>query len=46
MPLQELDRLGEDNPVFKLCGKVLVRQDTADAKSTVESRISFIQAEL
>jgi chaperonin cofactor prefoldin len=42
----ELDALKADEPVFKLHGKVLVRQDPQDAKTTVAQRIKMIEGEL
>jgi len=42
----ELDALRADEPVFKLHGKVLVRQDPAEAKATCGQRIKMIEGEL
>jgi chaperonin cofactor prefoldin len=46
MVKQELDALRSDEPVFKLHGQVLVRQDTQEAKATVGQRIKMIEGEL
>jgi chaperonin cofactor prefoldin len=46
MVREELERLRADEPVFKLHGKVLVRQEPADAKATVKQRITMIESEL
>ncbi len=43
---QELDKLKEGEHVYKMLGKVLVRQDVAEAKTTVEGRLTFITREL
>jgi chaperonin cofactor prefoldin len=42
----ELEALKEEEPVFKLYGKVLVKQDTAEAKATISQRIGRIEGEL
>jgi prefoldin beta subunit len=46
MVFAELDILREDDPVFKLHGKVLVKQDTGEAKATVGQRVKLIEGEL
>lgn len=43
---QALDALQAGETVYKLMGKVLVKQDAADARSTVTRRLEFITAEL
>ncbi len=43
---QEFDKLKDGEHVYKMLGKVLVRQDTAEAKSTVAGRLDFIGKEL
>lgn len=43
---QELDKLKDGEHVYKLLGKVLVRQDPMEAKSTVAGRLEFIGKEL
>jgi hypothetical protein len=43
---QELDALKGADSVYKMHGKVLIRQDLAEAKSTVNSRIKLIQTEM
>lgn len=35
-----------ENKVFKLVGPVLVKQDQAEAKSNVETRLEFIRSEM
>lgn len=42
----ELDNLRADEPVFKLYGKMLVKQDPAEARATVSQRIKMIESEL
>ncbi|CAI5438492.1 unnamed protein product [Caenorhabditis angaria] len=42
----ELQLLGDDAKVFKLIGAVLVGQDLEEAKSTVDKRLEFIEAEI
>ena len=46
MVKEELDALGAGEGVFKLHGKVLVRQDVAEAQSTVASRLKLIGGEI
>lgn len=43
---QEFDQLTPENAVFKLIGPVLVKQDQAEAKSNVETRLGFIRSEM
>ena len=43
---QELDKLKDGEHVYKLMGKVLVRQDASDANATVAGRLEFIGKEL
>jgi prefoldin beta subunit len=43
---EELDKSASDARVFKLVGPVLIPQDLDEAKSTVGTRISFIQGEV
>ena len=43
---QELDLVGDDAVVYKLIGPVLVKQDLADAKQTVEKRLEYIRKEM
>ena len=38
--------LKADDPVYKLMGKLLVRQDLADAKTNVAQRLQMIDREL
>lgn len=46
MVKDELDALKEDEPVYKMHGKVLILQDTGEAKSTISARLKLIQGEL
>ncbi|ETW09853.1 hypothetical protein H310_00308 [Aphanomyces invadans] len=46
MVKQELDLLADGAKVFKLVGPVLLKQDTAEAKSNVTKRLEFIQKEM
>jgi prefoldin beta subunit len=46
MVKSELDALRADEPVLKMHGKVLVRQDLQEAKTTVGQRIKMIEGEL
>ena len=43
---QALDALKEGESVYKLMGKVLVKQDVADARSTVTRRLEFISSDV
>ncbi|KAL1688284.1 Prefoldin [Schizophyllum commune] len=42
----EFAQLTPDNVVFKQIGPALIKQDQAEAKSNVDTRLSFIQAEM
>uniref|UniRef100_A0A0K8TQF9 Probable prefoldin subunit 6 n=1 Tax=Tabanus bromius TaxID=304241 RepID=A0A0K8TQF9_TABBR len=44
--LEELDLLGPDNKVYKLCGPVLVKQDLEEARHNVGKRMEYIKKEL
>lgn len=44
--LQEFAGLDDDAKVYKLVGPVLLKQDTSEAKSTVESRLEYIEKEM
>lgn len=44
--LKEFATLTEENTVFKLIGPVLVKQDQAEAKSNVDTRLGFIRSEM
>ncbi|OQS01623.1 hypothetical protein ACHHYP_00529 [Achlya hypogyna] len=46
MVKQELDLLDDGAKVYKLVGPVLLKQDTAEAKSNVSKRLEFIQNEM
>lgn len=43
---KEFATLTSDNRVFKLVGPVLVRQDQAEAKHNVDTRLEFISGEI
>ncbi|PCH32958.1 prefoldin subunit 6 [Wolfiporia cocos MD-104 SS10] len=43
---KEFASLAEENTVYKLIGPVLVKQDQAEAKSNVETRLEFIRSEI
>jgi len=38
--------LSEDAKIYKLVGPVLLKQDTTEAKSTVDGRLEFIEKEM
>ena len=46
MVKEELERLDDDAPVFKLVGPVLMRQDLDEAKQKVDKRVEFIRTEM
>jgi len=46
MVKEELDAVKSDESVYKLHGKVLVRQELSDAKATITSRLKLIQGEV
>ncbi|KAI0325980.1 Prefoldin beta-like protein [Cubamyces sp. BRFM 1775] len=43
---KEFASLTEDNTVYKLVGPVLVKQDQAEAKQNVDTRLEFIKSEI
>ncbi|KAJ7492736.1 prefoldin subunit 6 [Mycena latifolia] len=43
---KEFAQLAPDNIVYKQIGPVLVKQDQAEAKSNVETRLEFIKGEI
>ncbi|KAF8203123.1 prefoldin subunit 6 [Pholiota molesta] len=43
---KEFEQLSPENNVYKLIGPVLVKQDQAEAKSNVKTRLDFIQSEI
>ncbi|KAF8973699.1 Prefoldin [Flammula alnicola] len=43
---KEFGQLTPENNVYKLIGPVLVKQDQAEAKSNVNTRLDFIQSEI
>lgn len=43
--LQEFAALKPEEPIYKLMGKVLVRQDRGEASTQVEHRLSTIKGE-
>jgi chaperonin cofactor prefoldin len=46
MVKEELDAVKSEESVYKLHGKVLVRQELSDAKATIASRLKLIQGEV
>ncbi|GMH50162.1 hypothetical protein TL16_g00706 [Triparma laevis f. inornata] len=42
----ELDRLGENDVVYKMVGPVLIKHELSEAKTTVEKRLEFITSDL
>lgn len=42
----EFKGLAEDATIYKLVGPVLLKQDTTEAKSTVDGRLEFIEKEM
>ncbi|KZT24307.1 Prefoldin beta-like protein [Neolentinus lepideus HHB14362 ss-1] len=43
---KEFDKLTSENTVYKLIGPVLVKQEQAEAKSNVNTRLDFIRSEI
>ncbi|KDR85319.1 hypothetical protein GALMADRAFT_234123 [Galerina marginata CBS 339.88] len=43
---KEFTALTPENTVFKLIGPVLVKQDQAEAKNNVDTRLNFIRSEM
>ncbi|KAI0350476.1 Prefoldin beta-like protein [Trametes cingulata] len=43
---KEFASLTEENTVYKLVGPVLVKQDQAEAKQNVDTRLDFIKSEI
>lgn len=43
---QEFAGLADDANIYKLVGPVLLKQDTAEAKSTVDGRLQYIETEM
>jgi len=43
---QEFAGLADDAVIYKLVGPVLLRQDTSEAKSTVDGRLDYIEKEM
>jgi len=42
----EFSTLADDANIYKLVGPVLLKQDTAEAKSTVDGRLEYIGQEM
>jgi prefoldin beta subunit len=42
----ELDIVGDSDGVFKLVGPVLIKEDLAEARQTINKRIEFINKEV
>lgn len=45
-PYQEFAQLKSSNTIYKLMGPVLVKQDQAEAKANVETRLEYIRGEM
>jgi prefoldin beta subunit len=43
---QEFNSLADDANIYKLVGPVLLKQDTTEAKSTVDGRLEYIGGEM
>ncbi|KAF2148837.1 Prefoldin beta-like protein [Myriangium duriaei CBS 260.36] len=43
---KEFSSLSDDANIYKLVGPVLLKQDTAEAKSTVDGRLEYIEKEI
>ncbi|POR31609.1 Prefoldin subunit 6 [Tolypocladium paradoxum] len=43
---KEFDTLGDEETIYKLVGPVLLKQDKAEAESTVKGRLDFITSEM
>ncbi|OQO08178.1 hypothetical protein B0A48_06972 [Cryoendolithus antarcticus] len=43
---KEFSTLADDANIYKLVGPVLLKQDTAEAKSTVDGRLEYIGGEI
>ncbi|KAF2717866.1 Prefoldin beta-like protein [Polychaeton citri CBS 116435] len=43
---KEFTNLSDDANIYKLVGPVLLKQETAEAKSTVDGRLEFIEKEI
>ncbi|KAK5685856.1 Prefoldin subunit 6 [Elasticomyces elasticus] len=43
---QEFATLSDDANIYKLVGPVLLKQDTTEAKGTVDGRLSYIEQEI
>lgn len=43
---KEFNGLADDATIYKLVGPVLLKQDTTEAKSTVDGRLSYIEQEM
>lgn len=44
--LQEFAKLDDDANIYKLVGPVLLKQDTTEARSTVDGRLDYIEKEM
>lgn len=44
--MQEFNDLADDANIYKLVGPVLLKQDTTEAKSTVDGRLEYIGGEM
>lgn len=46
MVSQEFELMGEDASVYKLVGPILAKQDVAEAKTNVKTRLDYITKEI
>ena len=46
LPMQEMDVLEDGAVVYKLIGPVLVQQELAEARQTVDKRLDYINKEM
>ena len=43
---KEFATLADDATIYKLVGPVLLKQETAEAKGTVDGRLNYIEGEM
>ena len=43
---QQFSSLSDDTKVYRMIGPVLLKQDNSEAKSTVDSRLKYIEGEM
>lgn len=44
--VQEFERIGDDETIYKMVGPVLLKQDKFEAENTVKGRLDFIANEM